>query len=245
MTMRMAGVVVVAITAANMSAGAGGPPPFFDITTDRVQGPAYPTGTLTSHVFNGTPGALTHDADFGMGLRAVSLNGLPPGTPVLGALESMNGDPWPPGGYINSFFDVFVDLQNAPQGQFVDSFFDIFTELSVPGQPSGTTYPVIKWDVPLNTDSFFDIFVEVLLPSGSLPLHLFGQMSPGVRLNSRPQMNFAVDSFFDVFFDITFDRSIYNPGAPAMRMTLDGDIPGPGAVGVLALGGLVAMRRRR
>lgn len=58
----------------------------------------------------------------------------------------------PPGGFTDSFFDIFVDLDLQPgQPRHADSFFDVFVEID----------PVPEFQV----DSFFDIFYEIDIPN--------------------------------------------------------------------------------
>lgn len=220
---------------------------FFDVFADYAFGPPYPTPMVGVHVMNGSPGALHHDADFRMGLGSMRLNGLPPGTPVNGAVSVQNGAPGPGGYSIDSFFDIFTDLSVAPPGPQVTGFFDVFTELSAVGSP-GVVLRAVPVGQPYLIDSFFDIWVDVELPTqgGTMQrLRLQGEMAPGVHLLPSSSVEFPPNSFFDIFFEVSFDMQTYNPANPAMRISLTGSVPGPGAAGLLGFGLVVALRRRR
>jgi hypothetical protein len=77
----------------------------------------------------------------------------------------------------------------------------------------------------------------------------FGMPSPGHTTLTQAGSNWAVDSFFDITYRIDF---IGSPGGPLAGMSGSTTgttriclIPTPGATAVLAMGGLMAMRRRR
>lgn len=223
---------------------------FFDVffpPDNFASGPAYPTGLASVHVLNGSPGALHLDANLGMGLGSMRLNGLPPGTPVTGTLRALPGDQGAGGFPVNSFFDVFCDISGSPPGPAPNSFFDVFADWSDIGSP-GVIRHALPMAAPYFVDSFFDIFVEVDLPSpGGMTqsLHLHGQMAPGAHINPGSHVDFPANSFFDVFFDISYDAS-FNPNSPTMRMTLSGSVPAPGgAAALLGLGMVAGLRRRR
>ena len=73
--------------------------------------------------------------------------------------------------------------------------------------------------------------------TGTLP-------SPGhTTLTTLPGGMYHIDSFFDVFTELSIDGGqTWHPSSGPAHLEL---IPSPGAVGVLGLGGLLTLRRRR
>jgi hypothetical protein len=244
------GVVVALLSAAPAQAAIDS---FFDVFVDITQGPPYPTPPVRVHVASGDVNGdgiadtMTHDVS--MGLRTVSLNGLPPGEPVIGTLSVVEGDGGPDGSggvaYRSAFFDVFTELDfDTSAGRFRPAFFDVFADFS----DIGTGARLIGTPSALYAvDSFFDVFVELELPNGETQTHqIHGQCAPGVTLNvGMTGTSFHIDSFFDIFTELHFAPDYVPDGAP-LRMTMTGTAtPAPGALALLGLAGLSAVKRRR
>ena len=150
-------------------------------------------------------------------------------------------DPGSPPEEFESFFDVFVDIDMRG----ADSFFDVFVGVD-------TDVPTRLRMNHLSTSSdgrtgTFD--TEIIAMS------LVGSMSggPDVVINVLPSSGrtsitdlgggqWQIDSFFDVFTEISVDGGAFVPSTAPMRMVLE---PEPATLGLLLIGGCLALMRRR
>ncbi len=179
-----------------------------------------------------------------------------------------------PGGpyHIDSFFDVFVDLQRAPgppEGDSrIDSFFDIFTELSFqqPGaapslreSPTRQTIQTVRLNgLPPGTPVFETEMLQLdLVGSGlgnDMPAGVMIRESPTLASTGKTHITdmggglYHIDSFFDVFTELSIDGGqTWNPGT-AMHLE-GGDVPEPSTLTLIGLGlfagTATAMRRTR
>jgi len=231
---------------------------FFDVFTELSIGPSYPTSPAGVHVAtgdldgDGRADRVSHT--MGMGIRNHHLSGVPDvrpsrlhattGAPVLPPPPSL-----PPGNWaVDSFFDIFYEIELAPGGGFRDSFFDIFVECRTPAPPGGVGSAMeVLGATSSFVDSFFDITYRIDVPgTGPVTHTLHGQMAPGAHLNNF-STQFRIDSFFDVFTEISLDPS-YDPTAhpSPMRITQRSSyVPTPASAMLLAMGGLATLGRRR
>jgi hypothetical protein len=192
---------------------------FFDVFTELpITGPPYPTasgivlmGTDLGGTFQPTQAIETGTVD-------LKLNGLPPGEPVIGTLTLAGGGSGGQPPSIDSFFDVFIDVE-LPAPSSGRRISDIRI-VHPPGTPPGTWRLVpINPGPPGSIDSFFDVFVDasffdityrVADDTGEHTHHMHGT-SPSGRMsffdvfvelrNPAPYPDGTVDSFFDVFVD--------------------------------------------
>jgi len=213
---------------------------FFDVFTEiAITAPPYPTppAVVFSGISNGGVFAPTQSIE--LGLTDLKLNGLPPGEPVLGTLScaphgSSSGAP----PSINSFFDVFVDM-DLPVPSTGRRKSDIRI-VHPPGTPPGTwrLLPTFAGP-PGSVASFFDVFVDasffdityrVADATGAHTYHMHGTSPSGrqsffdvfIELrNPAPQPDGSVDSFFDVFVDFQMAPGPRN-GLPDQRIQMTG-----------------------
>lgn len=231
---------------------------FFDVWTELSIGPSYPASPARVYVAggdldgDGLPDLVTHS--MGMGIGGHHLGGVPEPRPSrihasTGAPSTPQPPLLPPGQWcVDSFFDVFVDLEiNPSTGRLRDSFFDIFVEFRA-FNPGGDGSPLAGIpDRKFHVDSFFDIFYVVDVPNyGTVEHHLHGAMAPGARLSGFQHAP-RIDSFFDVFTEISFDSTYDILAHPSpMRITQTARlIPAPVTALVLGCGWLAFSRRRR
>jgi hypothetical protein len=146
---------------------------------------------------------------------------------------------------IDSFFDVFVEIDRVPPpppgGTFVDSFFDVFTELTLhpPSGPPTTVNPIppnpqirLSGGPPGN---------PYIIDTEMLSMNLVGgTMLPGIMIRESPTLpsigktsiqdlgggQYHIDSFFDVFTELSLDGgATWSPGNQPLH--LDGGLPEP------------------
>jgi len=170
--------------------------------------------------------------------------------------------PTPGGMYqIDSFFDVFTELQQVPPpgpgATSVDSFFDVFTEISLsePGTPfqireSPTRQSTIRTTnsgpTPTGDGTVFDTeMLSLNLSGGTLPPGLLIRESPTLQSTGKTSIResptlglYHIDSFFDVFTELSIDGGqTWTPGDQPMHLT---GVPEPSTI-VMAAIGLVAL----
>jgi len=133
--------------------------------------------------------------------------------------------------------EYFIDDQGAQSAQSarIDGFFDVYGLTGGRGTVTGHTCTY--------ADSFFDIFVELTIPDvGPQQVRIHGQAGSGVHFGPvTPQM--YADSFFDIFTELTIPDPI-SPEVPVMTQTIT-ITPEPASLSLLAVGGLMVLRRRR
>ncbi len=215
---------------------------FFDVFVELpVTAPPHPSppvsvlaGTMTAGGFQPTQMIETE-------LVALSLNGLPPGTPVIWSLVAGGGGSGGQPPSVDSFFDIFVeiDLPTPSAGRGIRDIRIVHP----PGTPPGTWRLVpINPGPPGSIDSFFDIYYElgffdityrVADDTGEHTYHVHGT-SPSGRMsffdvfielrNPTPYPDGSVDSFFDVFVD--FQMTGPRNGSPDMRTHTTGTYEG-------------------
>jgi hypothetical protein len=166
--------------------------------------------------------------------------------------------PLPPGGsvaMVDSFFDVFAELQ-GPGGPFaIDSFFDItYRVVGNGGGGGGGFAPDGTWPIEMlsmNLVGNHPTLGQVMIrESPTLPSQGQHALHPMPGTPAMPGGMLAIDSFFDVFTELSLDGGqTWVPADRAIPMTLTYITPEP-ATAVLMLGGtlacgLVARRRRR
>ena len=206
---------------------------FFDIFTEiAVNTPPYPSAPVITLVGTNFAGGLQMTQQVETELVALSLNGLPPGTPVFAHMLGSGGGSGGQPPSIDSFFDIFCDL-SLPVPSTGRSIRDIRI-VHPPGTPPGIWRLVpIHAGPPGSLNSFFDIFVDVSFfdityrvadDTGEHTYHVHGTSPSGrgsffdvfVELrNPAPYPNGTVDSFFDVFVD--FQMAGPQSGAPDIR----------------------------
>lgn len=201
------------------------PPPaaaidsFFDIFTElSVAGPPYPTQPIITIVGEMINGQFVPQQQHEGSVADIRLNGLPPGEPVFGTLSSHGGGSGGSPPAIDSFFDVFIDLDFSTPDAGRITVPWIATEPAAP-HPTQRLLPINPGLPPGSPASFFDVFIEdsffdieyrVADGTGYHDLHLHGT-SPSGRMSffdvfvelhdTTPDAGGAVDSFFDVFVD--------------------------------------------
>ncbi|MDZ4820810.1 MAG: PEP-CTERM sorting domain-containing protein [Planctomycetota bacterium] len=169
-----------------------------------------------------------------------------------------------PGGLyqIDSFFDVFTELQQVPPpgpgATSIDSFFDVFTEisLSTPGGPfqvreSPTRHSQMRTTnsgpTPAGDGTVFDTeMLSLDLSGGTMPPGLMIRESPTLPSTGKTTIRespslpgmYQIDSFFDVFTELSFDGGqTWTPGDQPMHLT---GVPEPSSI-VLAMVGFAAL----
>ena len=180
--------------------------------------------------------------------------------------------PTPGGLYqIDSFFDVFTELQQVPPpgpgATSIDSFFDVFTEisLSLPGGPfqireSPTRQSTIRTTnsgpTPTGDGTVFDTeMLSLDLSGGTLPPGVMIRESPTLpslgktSIRESPTLPglYHIDSFFDVFTELSIDGGqTWTPADGPMHLT---GVPEPSTLTLAGLGlvacAAVAIRRVR
>jgi hypothetical protein len=192
---------------------------FFDVFIELpVSGPPYPTSAVSTLTGVDLGGSFQPTQLLEMGLVDLRLNGLPPGEPVLGTLSATGGGSGGQPPSIDSFFDVFIDI-DLPASSTGRRISDVRI-VHPPGTPPGTYRLVpINPGPPGSIDSFFDVFVDLSFfdityrvadDTGEHTYHVHGT-SPSGRMsffdvfielrNPAPYSDGTVDSFFDVFVD--------------------------------------------
>jgi hypothetical protein len=179
--------------------------------------------------------------------------------------------PTPGGLYqIDSFFDVFTELQQVPPpgpgATSIDSFVDVFTEIGLSSPPGG---PFLIRESPTRQSTIRMTFIGPT-PTGDgtvfdtemLSLDLSGGNLGGVMIRESPTLPslgktsiresptlglYHIDSFFDVFTELSIDGGQnWWPADRPMHLT---GVPEPSTI-VMAAIGLVALsawgwRRKR
>lgn len=170
---------------------------------------------------------------------------------------------------IDSFFDVFVDLQRVPppgNGTQITSFFDVFVDIAVapPGGASGHATTNTQMTLRLNglppgTPYPFGVFdtemLQMNLAGGSFPPGFMLRESPTLQSTGKTTIGdagpglYQIDSFFDVFTELSIDGGqTWNPASGPLH--LSGGLPEPSSA-VLALmafaaaGKFVGRQRKR
>jgi hypothetical protein len=204
---------------------------FFDVFTEvPIYAPPYPSAPVITIVGSNFAGAFQPTQAVETEMVALSLNGLPPGIPVWFVAGGGGSGGQPPS--IDSFFDVFVDLDvlTPTTGRSIRDIRIVHP----PGSPPEIWRLVpIRPGPPGSIDSFFDVFVDasffdityrVADDTGEHTYHDHVTSPSGrasffdvfVELRSpNPYPDGTVDSFFDVFVDL----QIAGPksGTPDMR----------------------------
>jgi len=192
---------------------------FFDIFTELpVQAPPYPSAPIITISGVNFGGGMIPTQQIETEMIALSLNGLPPGVPVLGHGGGGGAGGGAPS--IDSFFDVFVDIDLPPTPTNGRSIRDVRI-VHPPGTPPGTwrLVPIDPGAPPGSVDSFFDITYDLSFfdityrvadATGEHTYHTHGT-SPSGRMsffdvfvelrNPTPYPDGTVDSFFDIFVD--------------------------------------------
>ena len=206
---------------------------FFDVFTELpVHAPPYPTPPLVTLSGFNLGGGFQPTQSIETEMVSLSLNGLPPGTPVTGTLSVSGGGSGGQPPSIDSFFDVFieVDLPTPSSGRGVRDIRIVHP----PGTPPGVWRLVpINPGPPGSIASFFDIFVDASFfdityriadDTGEHTYHSH-TTSPSGRMsffdvfvelrNPAPYPDGSVDSFFDVFVD--FQMAGPQNGQPDMH----------------------------
>jgi hypothetical protein len=168
---------------------------------------------------------------------------------------------------IDSFFDVFVDIDRVPPPPpgtvIVDSFSDIFTELTIhpPSGPPQNVNPVppnptIRLAGRVGGPIFVvetDDILTMSLSGGSMPGGVMIRESPTLPSTGLTTIQdlggglYHINSFFDVFTELSLDGGqSWIPGSEALH--LEGGLPEPSSA-VLALPTLAVLgctgRRQR
>ncbi len=97
-------------------------------------------------------------------------------------------------------------------------------------------------------DSFFDITYEIDFVDGSyLDLTISGTPGPGLLFADVGFEHSQPDSFFDITYDLTVDDfPLLDLDQPLVAMTMTGNyVPEPATLGLLALGGLALLKRKK
>jgi hypothetical protein len=194
---------------------------FFDIFTElSVSAPPYPSGSIITVVGTSFGGSFQPSQEVQIEMLALSLNGLPPGEPWTERAQGGGGGSGGSAPSIDSFFDIFYEVQLPPTPVTGRRISDIRI-VHPPGTPPGMCrlVPIDPLAAPGSVDSFFDIFIEssffdityrVADDTGEHTYHTH-VTSPSGRMsffdvfvelrNPAPYPNGTVDSFFDVFAD--------------------------------------------
>ena len=141
---------------------------------------------------------------------------------------------------VDSFFDIFIEVDLGGGDFQVDSFFDVFTELSIADNGGGSG----------GTRTFDTEMISMSLSSSSLGILLRESPtlpSPGQHtVTSLPGGNFQVDSFFDIWTEVSIDGGLnWSPAGVPVRAKLNALVPEPATLAILALGGLATLFRKR
>jgi len=213
---------------------------FFDVFTEvAINAPPYPTAPIITIVGEQFGPVFVPEQEHSTSVADIKLNQLPPGEPVIGTLSAHGGGTGglPPG--LDSFFDVFIDLDfPQPMTGSMRRISDIRI-VHTPGTPPGNRLlllPINPGAPPGSIDSFFDVFVDdsffdityrVQDPGGYHDIHESG-MSPSHRmsffdvfveipLGTVPDSQGRIPSFFDVFVDF----GIIGPRCPNPPCPID------------------------
>jgi hypothetical protein len=137
---------------------------------------------------------------------------------------------------IDSFFDVFVELNIGGEVFQIDSFFDITYLVTGNGGGNWSTEMValsLTGQAPGGGPSI------VLRESSSLP-------SPGqIVVSDLPDGTFQIDSFFDVFIELSVDGEPFVPADSSTQIVMNPQLPEPASAALLGLGVLALVRRDR
>jgi hypothetical protein len=205
---------------------------FFDVFTEiAVNFPPSPSAPVITLVGANFAGGFQPTQQSETSMRVLSLNGLPPGTPVLCRMLASGGGSGGQPPAIHSFFDVFCDF-DVPAPSTGRSIRDIRI-VHPPGTPPGLSRLVPLHSGPPTASSFFDVFIDASFfdityrvrdDVGEHTYHVHGT-SPSGRMSffdvfvelqaPQPYPDGTVDSFFDVFVD--FQMAGPQTGLPDMR----------------------------
>jgi hypothetical protein len=185
---------------------------------------------------------------------ALSLNGLPPGIPVIGTLIRGNHNTSEtPGGPLSgnlqtwdSFFDITIDGLGYHRTLTLPVQMQSASAPRTPGNPvQSFDTEMLGMSGQITGDPDFDL---LRITGGSS----FGMPSPGhTTLTSLAGGNWAVDSFFDITYRIDFVGAPPGPFGGLSGSTTDPNhftgVPEPGTWVLLGLGavGLLPIMRRR
>ncbi|MCC7476661.1 MAG: hypothetical protein IT425_14830 [Pirellulales bacterium] len=165
---------------------------------------------------------------------------------------------------IDSFFDIFTELQRLPVppagSHRIDSFFDVFTELSV-HHPVGTlpvqTFANMEiWILGSQPGEPFDTeMLSLSLQGGDLPANIRVRESPSRPSTGKGRITdlgggiFRVDSFFDIFTELSLDGGEWIPASGPLHIVGSSPaVPEPASATLLALGSILltsGLLRRR
>ena len=227
---------------------------FFDVFTElSVVGPPYPTASTITIVGEMISGQFVPQQGHEGSLGELRLNGLPPGEPVLGTLSARGGGTGGTPPSIDSFFDVFIEIDLAAPMTGRVRTTSIVHPPFIPMNGFLRLLPINPIAPPGSPASFFDIFVDdgffdieyrVADGGGYHDYHVHGTSPSGrmsffdifVELNdTTPDASGAVDSFFDIFVDFAMVGSNLcpippcdPPPPPDLRMQTNGSrVPNP------------------
>jgi hypothetical protein len=157
---------------------------------------------------------------------------------------------------INSFFDIFTELDRTPPpapGTFrIDSFFDVFTELSIEplANPGLAVVALPTSQIKIETTAggagnpvtYQTEMLQMDLTGGGLPGGILVRESPTLPSTGQTSITnlgggqFQISSFFDVFTELSVDGGqTWSPGNQALHL-VGSATPEPSTAILLCLG---------